>query len=116
MSDKSTAYLRLNKKEARNLVGWFLFQEQANIEIGEESTISIEEIKLLNNIRSCLQKMNENPEKYGSIKLAPQYCRIVFNWFSKIPECIIDEVDADIHSNIGVFLNECDGSKPDEGL
>lgn len=107
MSDKSTAYLRLNKKEARNLIGWFLFQERANTEHGEESTITPEEIKLLTNIRSCVQKMNESPEKYGSIKLAPHYCRIVFNWYSNIPNCVIDDIDADIHANIGTFLNEC---------
>jgi hypothetical protein len=111
MSDKSTAYLRLNKREARALLGWFLFQEHANTasyEEGEKTTITTEEVALLNKIRSCVRKMNDEPEKFSAMRLAPHYCRLVFNWHANLPEGLIDDVDADIHANLGMFLSECD--------
>jgi hypothetical protein len=108
MSDKSTAYLRLTKKEARALLGWFLFQEHANLEDGEQSTISPEEVQLLSKIRSCIMKMNEEPEKYMAMRLAPHYCKLVYEWYSSLPECLVDDIDADIHASLGMFLNERD--------
>lgn len=108
MSDESAAYLRLIKKEAQSLLAWFMFQEHANREMGEPSTISVEEIKLLNKIKSCVQKMIEEPDKYVAMRLSPNYCRIVYEWYSNIPDCLIDDVDADIHASLGMFLTECE--------
>lgn len=109
MSDKSTAYLRLNKREARALLGWFVFQEHANTapyEENESSTITTEEVALLNKIRSCVRKMNEDPDKYTGMRLSPHYCRMVYDWYSNLPECLIDDIDADIHASLGMFLEE----------
>jgi hypothetical protein len=118
MSDKSTAYLRLNKQEARSLLGWFMFQEHANTapyEGSEASTITTEEIALLNKIRSCVRKMNEEPEKYQAMRLAPHYCRVVYNWYSNLPECLVDDEDADIHASLGMFLDE-QQDEPEKGI
>jgi len=109
MSDKSTTYLRLSKKETRSLLSWFIFQEQANIAIYEEneqSTISPEEVSLLNKIRACIRKMNNDPEKYTVMRLAPHYCRIVYGWYDNLPECLLDDTDADIHASLGMFLSD----------
>ena len=106
MSEKSTAYLRLTKKEARALLGWFLFQEHAHREEGEPSTITSEEVHLLSKIRNCIIKMNEEPERHMVMRLAPQYCKIVYEWYGNLPECLIDDIDADIHASLGMFLSE----------
>lgn len=114
MSDNSTSYLRLSKKEARALLAWFIFQEQANTATYEEdeiSTITPEEITLLNKIRSCVKKMNDQPEKYTAMRLAPHYCRIVYDWYQNLPDCLIDDIDADIHASLGMFLSELNDAK-----
>ena len=117
MPDKSTAYLRLNKREARSLLSWFLFQEHANTafyEEKEQSTITTEEVALLNKIRSCVRKMNNEPDKYTAMRLAPHYCKLVFKWYSNLPECLVDDIDADIHASLGMFLSEYD--EPKDGI
>lgn len=113
MSDKSTTYLYMNKREARALLGWFMFQEHANTapyEESEASTITTEEVSLLNKIRLCVRRMNEEPEKYSAMRLSPHYCRIVYSWYSNLPECLVDDVDADIHASLGMFLDEQGGT------
>ena len=113
MSDKSTTYLRLSKKETRALLGWFIFQELANVapyEGGEVSTISQEEILLLNEIQKCINEMNKDPKKPAVMRLSPHYCRIVFDWYSNLPEYFVDDIDANIHASLGMFLIEYDDS------
>ena len=108
MSDKTT-YLRLNKKESRALLRWFLFQEHANVasyEENEKSTITAEEIELVQKVKNCIIKMNEEPDKYMAMRLAPHYCKVVYNWYSNLPDCLIDDIDADIHASLGIFLSE----------
>jgi hypothetical protein len=114
MSDKSTSYLRLNKREARSLLSWFSFQENANTAIYEEketTTITTEEVSLLNKIRSCVRKMDNEPDKYTAMRLAPHYCKMVFKWYSNLPKRLIEDVDADIHASLGMFLSEYNGDK-----
>jgi hypothetical protein len=109
MSDKSKTYLRLNSKEAQALLRWFLFQEHANTasyEENEDSTITTEEVALLNRIRSCVKRMADEPKKYSTMRLSPEYCQIVFDWYTNIPSCLTGDIDADIHANLGMFLND----------
>tara|TARA_Y100000310_G_scaffold256168_1_gene263896 strand:- start:203 stop:553 length:351 start_codon:yes stop_codon:yes gene_type:complete len=113
MSDSSTTYLRLNKKETKALLGWFIFQELANVapyEGGETSTIDQEEIALLNEIQKCIKKMDNDNSRPAVMRLAPRYCKIVFNWYSNLPDCFIDDIDANIHASLGMFLIEYDDS------
>lgn len=108
MADGNTAYLRLNKKEARNILRWFLFQEHSNValyEEGEASTITSEEYTLLEKIRICVRKMSEEPEKYTAMRLAPHHCKIVYDWYGSLPDNLIDDIDADIHASLGMFLD-----------
>lgn len=108
MSNKDTAYLRLNKKEARNILRWFLFQEHGNTalyEEGEASTITNEEIALLEKIRICVRKMSEEPNRYTAMRLASHHCRVVYNWYGNLPDNLIDDIDADIHASLGMFLD-----------
>lgn len=106
MSDKSAAYLRLTLKEAKGLISWFMFQEHAHREDGEPTTIVLEEIKLLNKITSCVLKMSDEPDKYAAMRLSPEYCRIVYDWYGNLPDCLIGDLDADIHAALGMFLVE----------
>ena len=103
---ESTAYLRLTKKEARALLGWFMFQEHAHREDGEPSTISKEEVQLLTRVRNCIVKMNEEPEKCTAMRLSPHYCKIIYGWYGNLPDCLIDDIDANIHASLGMFLSE----------
>lgn len=110
MSDK-TAYLRLSLKEAKALLKWFMFQEHAHREDGEPSTITPEEVKLLNKVRSCIRKISEEPHKYAAMRLSPSYCRIIYQWYNNLLDCYIDDIDADIHAALGMFLVEFEKEK-----
>jgi hypothetical protein len=114
MSEKSTAYLRLTLKEVKSLIAWFMFQEHAHREEGEPSTLTIEEIKLLNKIKSCALKMADNPDKYAAMRLSPEYCKIVYDWYENLPDCLIEDVDADIHAALGMFLVDCEKEQKEE--
>lgn len=104
MSEKRVSYLRISAKEAQTITEWFKFQEQNHPKYG--TSITEEDINLLKSVKKCIQKIQDEPDKYVAVRLAPRYCEIALNWFRNIPECVADKSDADIHASLGMFLEE----------
>jgi len=105
VSEKRVSYLRVSVKEAHTIAKWFSFQEQQHPEAFETS-ITKEDLELLKSIKKCIKRIQEEPDKYVAVRLAPKYCEIALTWFANIPECISDKSDADIHASLGMFLEE----------
>jgi hypothetical protein len=98
------AHLRLNKREACALIEWFWFQEQNDVRT-KPSSLTEDDFKLLKSIIRCVLQMRKEPEKFVAMRLSTESCKIAFDWFNNLPKSIIDSRDADIHANLGHFLN-----------
>lgn len=103
------ASLCLNPSEALLLVDWFKFQEENNIDVGNRTSISEEDIRLMRLLLAIIYKVRTEPQRYSSVRLNVQHCKTAFNWYSNLPELLIDDRDINLHTSIGDFLMKYDG-------
>ena len=105
MSKKRATHLKINTKDAQIVVKWFEFQEQNHPEAGSTS-IDEQDIELLTSINRCIDRIKSEPDRWLAIKFTPKHCQIAMDWFHNVPECVADKSDADIHAQLGLFLDE----------
>jgi len=105
MSKKRATHLKIDTNDAQVVAKWFEFQEKNHPE-DKSTSIKDQDIELLTSINRCIDRIQSEPDKWSAIKLTPKYCQIALDWFQNIPECVADKLDADIHAQLGLFLDE----------
>jgi len=97
--------LKVLTKEVKRFVEWSFFIESGDIHAqAGDSSVESNEINLANRLLNVYRNMKKCKVLNTVYNISFVDCEILQKWYHKLPECLLDKSDADLHAKLTVFI------------